>query len=155
MTSSRQPAPYSRREIPGATCHHFTQAILFPSWHSRSTVLRYCNTVAHKSDSTAAASPSTDSALGAPVVSRNYWGKEQTIDERLDPYSARDYSYTRESQTEVLRGILVNEEGVERIIRERTWGVLNDRCMDGVQQERSQTWEVDFDRWLEAERSAK
>lgn len=85
-------------------------------------------------------------------MSRNYWGKEQTVDERLDPYSARDYSYTRESQTEVLKGILANEEGVERIIRERTWGVLNDRCVDGVGQRRSEMWEEDFNRWVEAKR---
>lgn len=140
MTSSRQLTPSSRRQIPAATCSQFTRAILFPSWQSRSKVLQYCASVANKLEAPDGPTP-TDGALGS--IARNYWGQEQTVDERLDPYSARDYRYTRETKTEVLKGILANEESVERIVRQRTWSVLNDRCVDGTQV-RSENWEDDF-----------
>jgi hypothetical protein len=54
------------------------------------------------------------------------------VDERLDPYSGR--FFPREARTEELARVLREEEGVERIVRERTWGVVRVRC-EGVEEE--------------------
>lgn len=51
------------------------------------------------------------------------------MDERLDPYSGR--FFPKEARTEELARVLGLEEGVERIVRERTWGVVRARC-EGV-----------------------
>lgn len=64
-------------------------------------------------------------------MNTNYWGLPTVVDERTDPYSARDYSYARESKVEELRGVLRNERGVEDIVRRRTWSVLVERCVGG------------------------
>ncbi|KAB8339228.1 hypothetical protein FH972_022162 [Carpinus fangiana] len=67
-----------------------------------------------------------------PRMNTDYWGQPTVVDERTDPYSARDYSYTRQSKAEELKTVLANERGVERIVRRRTWGVLGERCVGGA-----------------------
>lgn len=52
------------------------------------------------------------------------------MDERLDPYSAR--YFPRETRTESLAALMRNERMVEGIVRERTWGVMAERC-EGVE----------------------
>ncbi|KAJ8607288.1 hypothetical protein MRB53_040386 [Persea americana] len=86
-----------------------------------------------------------DASPATPRTSRNYWGKEQVIDERLDPYSARDYTYTREPRNQELKDVLANEEAVERIVRMRTWKVLADRCANMGSAEVD--WEREFSVW--------
>jgi len=87
-------------------------------------------------------------------MSRNYWGKEQVVNERLDPYSAKNYDYVRETDSEVLKGVLGNEEVVEKIIRSRTWGILGDRCIDGGAGGRD-GWEDEWKRWISSQRPTK
>lgn len=52
--------------------------------------------------------------------------RERIIDERLDPYSAR--YFPREVRTESLASLVRNERMVENIVRERTWGIVRERC---------------------------
>ena len=52
--------------------------------------------------------------------------RERVVDERLDPYSAR--FFPKEARTESLAALIRQERGVERIVRTRTWGVLQERC---------------------------
>ena len=86
--------------------------------------------------------------------SRSYFGVPQVVDERTDPYSARDYTYTREPRAEMLRDVLLNERGVEKIIRARTWSLLGERCLDdesgeGTGTARSGGWEDEWKRWMQ------
>ena len=52
--------------------------------------------------------------------------QEAVVDERLDPYSGR--YFPRETRTELLANLLRNEKQVEKVIRERSWGLFNERC---------------------------
>ena len=62
------------------------------------------------------------------------------IDERLDPYSAR--FFPQEARTEELARTVRNERVVEGIVRQRTWGVVEERCGDqGV------GWEESMEMW--------
>ncbi|KAI9728651.1 MAG: hypothetical protein M1828_002757 [Chrysothrix sp. TS-e1954] len=170
-TSSRSLAttPRTGQNIPGGTCRQFKQSILFPGWQSRENVLQYCQTVADAPDgnptpnstSTASSTPlhhdssitdrtpiasMVDSPSGARTT-RNYWNKEQVVDERTDPYSARNYDYTREPQTQILNDVLTNERGVERIVRSRTWNVLGERCLGREAEERYAGWDSEWREW--------
>lgn len=52
--------------------------------------------------------------------------RERVVDERLDPYSAR--FFPREARTESLAALIRNERSVESIVRQRTWGLVRERC---------------------------
>ena len=69
--------------------------------------------------------------------------RERVVDERLDPYSGR--FYPREARTEVLGGVVRNERSVERIVRGRTWGLVQERCGEGS----GEGWEEALDKWRE------
>lgn len=57
--------------------------------------------------------------------------RERLVDARLDPYSAR--YLPREARTEALAGLIRNERAVEGIVRQRTWGLVRERCfLDGA-----------------------
>ena len=84
-------------------------------------------------------------------VLRNPWGKEQVPDERTDPYSNRDYSYTRTSEAQVLARVLADEEGVERVVRSRTWGLLGERCPGVAGLGGVRGWEKDYQDWRESQ----
>lgn len=66
--------------------------------------------------------------------------RERTVDERLDPYSGR--YFPREARTESLAMLLRNERAVEKIIRQRTWSLVGERC--GMSNESA---EKAFDKW--------
>lgn len=70
---------------------------------------------------------------------------DRVVDERLDPYSAR--FFPREARTEQLAALLRNENAVESIIRNRTWGIVTDRC-EGV----TGKWQDAWDKWREGEK---
>ena len=168
-TASRSLAtmPRTGQNIPENTCRQFKQSILFPGWQTRENVLQYCQKVADAPDSSpilktssgpaslqqeanaASQSPTasvTDSQT-RPRISRNYWGQEQVVDERTDPYSARSYDYTRETDTQILKDVLTNEQGVEKIVRSRTWSVLAERCLDGEAEGGHNGWETEWREW--------
>lgn len=70
------------------------------------------------------------------------------MDERLDPYSGR--FFPKEARTEELAAVLRQEEGVERIVRGRSWGVVRGRCegMDVVRTAAGEeAWVAEFERW--------
>ena len=71
------------------------------------------------------------------------------VDERLDPYSARSASglYRRAARTEGLATLLRNERAIEKIIRERSWSVIQDRCAGTVESR----WEDALDKWREGD----
>lgn len=76
--------------------------------------------------------------------------KQRVIDDRLDPYSSR--FYPRESRTEQLASVIRMEQTVEKIIRARTWDVVESRCGDGAA--RGADWEKAFEEWKTAEKKA-
>ena len=71
----------------------------------------------------------------------------KVVDERLDPYSARDY--TEETRGERLARQVREERAVEDITRARSWGVVSDRCGG------RERWEDTFRRWEENERRGR
>ncbi|KAL8387999.1 hypothetical protein RB595_009520 [Gaeumannomyces hyphopodioides] len=138
-TSQRIPRPPGR-PIDGATCQQFKHHVLFPSWKTRSDLISYCTMVATSPD------PNDPSAaIREAEESKN---KERVIDERLDPYSAR--FFPTEPRTERLAMLLRQERGVERIVRTRTWEVVNEQCRS----DDGESWEEAFDKWQKAARQS-
>lgn len=131
----RQTTPAARRrQISSDACSGFKQRVLFPSWQMRSDVLNYCATVATSPD------PQDPDQDLRDVESAKL--REQIVDERLDPYSARAQLYQREPRTDSLASLIRNERAVEEIIRSRTWGLIAERCED-----MSGTFQQGFDDW--------
>lgn len=95
-----------------------------------------------------------ESNRGQQKWTRNYFGDLQLVDERTDPYSARDYSYTREPKTEMLREALANERSVEDIVRMRTRRLLGERCLSDEADERTKNGSLgsEWQRWKEERR---
>ena len=131
-TSSRQQRSAERRLIEPRSCQQFKDQVLFPSWQTRSNVLNYCAVIATSPDP-----EDPDAVLRQAETAHD---KERIVDERLDPYSAR--FFPREARTEVLANIVRNERGVERIIRERSWALIGERCGNS-----DEAWEGALDRW--------
>ncbi|CAF9935989.1 MAG: hypothetical protein HETSPECPRED_009973 [Heterodermia speciosa] len=126
-------SPPLKSPIDPPACENFKSSILFPSWESRSDVLNYCAAVALNP-----ADP--DLALAKAESAKE---RERVVDERLDPYSGR--FFPREARTEVLGGLVRNERSVERIVRGRTWGLVQERCGEGS----GEGWEEALDKWRE------
>ena len=76
------------------------------------------------------------------AVPRNPWGIEQVVDERTDPYSARDYP--NESRESRLLDLVKNEIGVESVIRQRSFSMVSDCCIgeSGIE-----SWERQYGEW--------
>jgi len=130
-TSQRGPRPLSRHIDP-QSCQTFKDQILFPTWQARSHVLSYCALVA--------TSPDPDDPEAAIRELEKERNRERVVDERLDPYSARFFS--REARTEHLASVIRMEQGVENIVRARTWGIVSQRCGGSVT-----TWEEAIAGW--------
>lgn len=124
----------SRRQIEPRACASFKDQVLFPSWASRSEVLAYCGVVATQSDPEASTQAERERKERERV-------RALSVDERLDPYSARPV-YVPESRTERLAAVVRQEQGVEEIVRTRTWGVVRERCGQGVED-----WRIALEGW--------
>jgi hypothetical protein len=133
-TTTRTP-PRTRNPIPQISCATFTTSVLFPSWQARTDVLTYCARVA--------TFPDPNDPQLPEIETWNRRDRDKIVDERLDPYTGKNYQ--RESRTEQLASLLRNEEAVERIVRERTWGVVQERCQGYV----GEGWESALDKWRE------
>ncbi|KAI3392628.1 hypothetical protein diail_5432 [Diaporthe ilicicola] len=121
-TSQRASRPRPREQIGPRPCQNFKDNILFPTWQARSDVLSYCALVATSPD------PGDPEASVREVeLERN---RERVVDERLDPYSAR--YFPREPRTTQLAMLLRQEQGIENIVRSRTWGLVRERCGDSA-----------------------
>lgn len=119
-TSQRTGLNSSSHRIPSTACESFQQTILFPAWESRSKVLTYCSTVASL--------PDPDDPEKALREQEEEKDRHRVVDERTDPYSAR--FFPRTSRSERLSVLIRQEQGVEDIIRRRTWKIFQDRCAD-------------------------
>lgn len=118
----------------------FKEKVLFPSWQARSSVINYCGVVATSRD------PEDPDVLTREAsVAKS---QDAVVDERLDPYSGRNFS--RETRTEMLANTLRNEKGVEKIIRERSWGLLNERC-----ERSSLSAATAFDNWRSVQKKSR
>ncbi|KAJ2970307.1 hypothetical protein NUW58_g9735 [Xylaria curta] len=118
-TSVRTPRA-SDKQIDPQSCQAFKDKVLFPSWQARSDVLTYCAYVATSPDP-----DDPEITLRAAETEKN---RERVVDERLDPYSGR--YFPREPRTEKLALLLRQERSVEKIVRSRTWGLVQERCSD-------------------------
>lgn len=121
-TSQRTPRPaiVGRRQIDPIACQSFKDKVLFPSWQARADVLSYCALVA--------TSPDPDDPAAAVREAELERDRERVVNERLDPYSGRFFPTTAEPRTAQLAMVLRQEQGVEAIVRARTWGAVQDRC---------------------------
>lgn len=135
-TSTRPSQPSNSRRLPKATCSGFVTSTLYANWALRSDILTYCASVATSPD------PNDPDTLLRSIEDARH--REKVVNERLDPYSAR--YFPREPRTESLAGLLRNERGVEKIIRARTWGLIKERCGDGIGPD---GWEEGFEQWRE------
>lgn len=118
-------------------CDDFRNKVLFTSWAVRSDILDYCSGVATSPDP-----DDPDSILRQVEDSK---ARERIVNERLDPYSGR--YFPREARTESLAMLMRNERAVEKIIRERTHSLMQERC--GLSPESA---EEAFDRWRASQR---
>ncbi|KAK5414707.1 hypothetical protein LTR06_004522 [Exophiala xenobiotica] len=134
------PSSLTRQPIPSSTTRTFLDNVLFPSWQTRMGVIQYCTSVATSPD------PEDPDVLEREVQNRR--DAERVVDERLDPYSGR--FFPKEARTEQLASILRNEVAVEGIVRNRTWGIVSDRC-EGV----GGNWQAEFDRWKDQSRGGR
>ncbi|GAW11939.1 hypothetical protein ANO14919_012920 [Xylariales sp. No.14919] len=119
-TSVRTPRG-AARQIDPRSCQAFKDRVLFPSWQARSDVLTYCAYVA--------TSPDPDDPETSLRAAETEQSRERVVDERLDPYSGR--YFPREARTEKLALLLRQERSVEKIVRSRTWGLVQERCGSG------------------------
>lgn len=103
-------------------------------------MLDYCALVA--------ASPDPDDPEATLREMENQKDRERIVDERLDPYSGR-FS-PREARTETLASLVRQERGIESIVRNRSWGLVQERC-GGV----GQSWEDASRVCREAQHSSK
>jgi hypothetical protein len=127
-TSQRAPAPASgSRSVSTEACQSFKNGILFPAWQARTEVLEYCALIAVSPD------PNDPEATLRDIETQK--DRERVVDERLDPYSAR--FFPREARTQALANIVRQERDVERIVRNRTWSVVQERCNSP----RHETWQ--------------
>lgn len=94
--------------------------------------MNYCASVATSPD------PDDPESILRQVESERY--RERVIDDRLDPYSSR--FFPQEARTERLAAIIRQERQVERIIRNRTWGLVGERCGEVVDD-----WEAALNEW--------
>lgn len=138
-TAARQTSHPSSRTIPGESCNSFKQQVIFPSWKVRSDVLDYCSGVA--------TSPDPDDPDSILRQIEDDKARERTVDERLDPYSGR--YFPREARTESLAMLMRNERAVEKIIRNRTWSMIEERC--GMSND---TADQAFDKWRQVQRKS-
>lgn len=130
-TSLRGARPPSR-QIDPASSRNFKDKVLFPAWQTRSHVLSYCALVA--------TSPDPDDPEAAIRESENERNRERVVDERLDPYSGR--YFPREPRTEQLASTIRMEQGIENIVRTRTWDIVKERCGESAA-----TWKEALSEW--------
>ena len=128
-------------KIPTPACETFKSKVLFRSWKARTDVLQYCASVAM--------SPDPDDPDLVARQLENEKDKQRVIDDRLDPYSSR--FFPRESRTEQLASVIRMEQGVEKIVRARTWDVVEQRCGDSTG--KGEQWEKAFKEWETAEKN--
>jgi hypothetical protein len=87
-----------------------------------------------------ATSPDPDDPEASIQAEERERDQHRIVDERLDPYSGR--FFPKEPRTERLAGILRQEWGVEKVVRSRTWAVIQERCGTN-----SEDWQQALEAW--------
>lgn len=108
------------------SCAEHISTVLFPAWHTRDTILTYCEDVANSSGKPGNAR----SASNAAIDEDSSRTRQHPIDPRMDPYGARD-SHRRRSDNEAQERIMTwvrNERNIENIIRETSCELLASKC---------------------------
>lgn len=123
------------RTLESGSCAAFKDKILFPTWQARTDVLSYCAVVA--------TSPDPDDPDTPLREAESEKDKQRIVDERLDPYSGR--FFPKEARTEILQNIIRQERAVENIVRNRTWGIVQEKCGEAQGE-----WEASFHAWEKA-----
>ncbi|POS70699.1 caffeine-induced death protein Cid2 [Diaporthe helianthi] len=131
-TSQRTLSPHTRGQVAPRLCQNFKDQVLFPTWQARSEALIYCALVA--------TSPDPDDPEATVREAELEKSRAKVVDERLDPYSA--HYFPREPRTTQLALLLRQEQGVENIVRSRTWGLIRERCGDSAD-----NWERAMAEW--------
>ena len=139
-TSERHTHSSSSRQIDKVSCKTFKEKVLFPSWQARSDVINYCGIVATSRD------PEDPDILIREAEDAK--SQDAVVDERLDPYSGRNFP--RETRTKLLANTLRNEKGVEKIVRERSWALVNERC-----ERSSLSAAIAFDNWRSGQKKSR
>lgn len=123
------PASTSRPEkkrmeapINGKSCNSLIETV-FQNWDARTSTIDYCL-------QTIKSTPFSSHSLSADEIRAR----------RLDPYSGR-----QTEELPILRTVCDQEQGTERIVRDRTWRVIRGRCeeMTGMDSD----WEKAFSEW--------
>lgn len=78
-----------------------------------------------------------EAAVQEAELERN---RERVVDERLDPYSAR--FFPTEPRTAQLAMLIRQEQGVENIVRTRSWALVKERCGDTAGD-----WQKALEKW--------
>ena len=107
-------------------CREFIRTRLFPAWQARDDVLAYCSNFAEKplEESLASATPAVE------------------VSERVDPYARRKKEVWEKHDE--LKRVIRQENGVEAVIRLRTWELVVRRCqLEGV----VGSWEKEMAQW--------
>lgn len=104
---------FGRRDRRHDTCALFRQHVLFPAWAARAATIEFCAQEAGR--------------LRAPLEQQ----QEPEFDLRTNPYARRDYLEQQaagQAAVDRLSAWVRNEQDVERIVRERSVGVMADAC---------------------------
>ncbi|CAK7224862.1 hypothetical protein SCUCBS95973_005663 [Sporothrix curviconia] len=140
-------------------CRAFRDELLFPAWQARDDVIRYCAGVADEAVAKdaqaqeASASAAAAAAFAAATGTLNSGKPAAEVTERLDPYIKRRQFSLVEPQANLLASLMRNEQGVETIVRARSWDVLQSRCGSSVVTAGpgEPGWEAALERWRKRE----
>ncbi|CAK7565856.1 MAG: hypothetical protein SEPTF4163_003786 [Sporothrix epigloea] len=139
-------------------CRAFRDEVLFPAWQARDDIIRYCAGVADEAVAKdaqdaqeASAKAAVAAALAAATGTLDSTTPPPDITERLDPYIKRKQFSLVEPQANLLALLMRNEQGVETIVRARSWDVLQSRCGTGVVSASPDKpgWKAALERWRE------
>ena len=112
-------------------CADFIRTQLFPTWQARDDILEYCSTLAEKP-------VEESSAPVTPLVE---------VSERVDPYARRKKEVWEKHDE--LKRVILQENGVEAVIRMRTWEIVVRRCQ---LEEIVKSWDKEMQQWKEKKR---
>ncbi|KAK9477623.1 caffeine-induced death protein 2-domain-containing protein [Lipomyces japonicus] len=127
-------------------CDAFVQNLVFASWKARDDVLDYCAAVAEQNQA----------RFKQQIINSNKQQETENIpklDPRIDPYRARELPvFSKED--EVLSWV-GNERVIEDIVRDRSWSIICERCIDfGAEHEINEIvgdngngWKTAFGEW--------
>lgn len=124
-STSRPEKQRIQSPIDQASCNTLVETI-FQNWDARTSTIDYCL--------------STIKTSSIVKTNDHLSSKEEIRARRLDPYSGR-----QNNDEPILKLVCEQEEGTERIIRDRTWRIVRGRCeeLTGL----ASNWDTAFALW--------